>query len=31
LVPAPTLFYFFTIKFTKPSRIIIEGTKEHWI
>ncbi|KAL1768081.1 JNK1/MAPK8-associated membrane protein isoform X2 [Sigmodon hispidus] len=27
LVPAPTLFYFLTIKFTKPSRITSEGAK----
>lgn len=29
LVPSPTLFYFFTTKFTKPSRIISEGVKGH--
>lgn len=27
LVPVPALFYFFTTKFTKPSRIISEGAK----
>ncbi|XP_052574944.1 JNK1/MAPK8-associated membrane protein-like [Peromyscus californicus insignis] len=27
LVPFPLLFYFFTTKFTKPSRIISEGAK----